>query len=474
MSARRILVCGILVLLLANVANAARYQRATDGKTLVWNNLRGVAEQVTWSGARDSDGYATGKGTLTWYRLGSVVNSYTGKMVHGKFEGPVIKEQGQTRLQATFVNGEKAGGWSEPRSTPIATATIKESPGKPAETQATEKSEIERPSPTPTPSPLQTILPTPLPSQIPASTPSRSPTPTPTPSATPTPSPSPTPKPSPTPRPTATLTPTATPIPVPSVSPSPTLQPSAPPPGKEWSGKASRLEEVVEGPIQDSLTLASPSPSLRNALEEAPLPETSASSPTPTAAPRGGDSKDRLIAEFKQQTKSVLAEVSDATANFRRIDRLNAVIILPPAVTADIASVANRARDFRAKLGYEIAFHECRIETETVDALTVVDSVHRDFAGENALSGQTTLSRFLDRYPEPPSDNQKPLWQYLTSALSLCNRLKEEAAIHWQRAKSLVADGKTSEALREYEEIYRIFPNPTTAEKIRQLQGKTR
>ena len=84
-SARCFLVCAILLLLLANAAQAARYQRTKDGRTLVWNNLRGVAQDVTWSGARDSEGYATGEGTLTWYRLEKFVNSYTGRMVHGKF-----------------------------------------------------------------------------------------------------------------------------------------------------------------------------------------------------------------------------------------------------------------------------------------------------------------------------------------------------------------------------------------------------
>ena len=51
---------------------------------------------------------------MTWYRLGKFVNSYSGRMVHGQFDGPVIREQGQTRLQTTFVNGEKVGDWSEP------------------------------------------------------------------------------------------------------------------------------------------------------------------------------------------------------------------------------------------------------------------------------------------------------------------------------------------------------------------------
>jgi len=40
-----------------------------------------------------------------------------------------------------------------------------------------------------------------------------------------------------------------------------------------------------------------------------------------------------------------------------------------------------------------------------------------------------------------------------------------------QRAESFAAANRTSEAIREYQEAYRIFPNPASAEKIRQLQS---
>jgi len=150
------------------------------------------------------------------------------------------------------------------------------------------------------------------------------------------------------------------------------------------------------------------------------------------------------------------------------------VLNLPAPVSASVASLAYRARDFRAKLGYDIAFHECRTETETVDALTVVDQVTRSIASGDAPAARMTLFSFLKRYPEPPSDNRKLLWRYFTSALSLCNRLKNEAENHLERAQSLGSDGKTSEALREYREIYRIYPSPVIAEKIRKLETQPR
>src|SRR5260370_25122828 len=172
-----------------NGANGARYQRAQDGKALVWNNLRGVAEQATWSGLRDVNGYATGEGTLPWYRLGNFVKSYTGKMVRGKFEGWFIREQGKTRLQATFVNGDKVGDWSEPGSTRTLASTPQKQSTETAEMQPTEEPVVERPSPSPTPTPSPvppTLFPTPFPS--PTATPSSSPTPTPEPSRSPSPS----------------------------------------------------------------------------------------------------------------------------------------------------------------------------------------------------------------------------------------------------------------------------------------------
>jgi hypothetical protein len=55
----------------------------------------------------------------------------------------------------------------------------------------------------------------------------------------------------------------------------------------------------------------------------------------------------------------------------------------------------------------------------------------------------------------------------------LCSRLEQEANVHVQRAQSLAAASRPSEAIREYQEAYRVFPNPATAEKIRQLQDNS-
>jgi len=451
-SARCFLVCVCLLLLFANGASGARYQRTKDGKTLVWNNLRGVAQEVTWSGLRDVDGYATGEGTLMWYRLGEVVNIYTGKMVHGKFEGPVIREQGNTRLQTNFVNGEKAGDWSEPGSietrAPSSTPTPmpRQQTPKPAATPPTEESQLLR---------------TPIPSRSPA----RIPTPRPTPTATPLPTPAFVRSPMAAPTTIPLLTPRLTPPVLKSFASSSAPQPSA---------KASRLEEVAEGSSRDSLVLASPAPSLRNVLEEAPSVELSAALPPPAATPPAAESKDQLIAQFKKQTESVLGQVRDATGNFREINRIDAVQALPASVVASIVSLADLVRDFRSKMGYEVTFYECGAETATAEALTTLGEMTRDLTKKSAPEGRQKLLAFFRHYPAPTRDNQKLLWQYLESVLLSCDNAKKDAENHLQQAKSLDAAGKKNEALREYQEIYRIYPNPITADKIKLLEEQPR
>src|SRR5262249_41035480 len=83
------------------------------------------------------------------------------------------------------------------------------------------------------------------------------------------------------------------------------------------------------------------------------------------------------------------------------------------------------------------------------------------------------LTDFLKSNPEPIVDNQKPLWRYLTSIRLLCNRLEKEAEIHLQRAQASASAGRIGDAIREYQEAYRAFPNPAIAEKTRQLQSNS-
>jgi len=138
MKARSLFVCGgLLLFVFANGAFAddGTYQRTKDGKTLIWNSNPGPSESeaVEWSGDRDKDGYATGNGTVTWYKLDDskytftkkrklvVAGRYSGKMVRGKLEGTVVREDSIPRVRwqtnpprkfhATFVDGNRIGDW---------------------------------------------------------------------------------------------------------------------------------------------------------------------------------------------------------------------------------------------------------------------------------------------------------------------------------------------------------------------------
>ena len=147
---------------------------------------------------------------------------------------------------------------------------------------------------------------------------------------------------------------------------------------------------------------------------------------------------------------------------------------LPAPVSARVTFLANQGREFRLKLGYETALYECLDEIATVDALIAADEITRDLAAKDTPAARKELSTFLTRYSEPRAEDRKALWRYLSAAFSLCDRSKNEAEPHLQQARSLESAGKKAEALREYQEIYRIYPNPLTADKIRQLESQSR
>jgi hypothetical protein len=125
---RRWLVLGsALLLLFAQGADAGGgiYERTKDGETLVWDNYPTRGESAEWSGKRDKDGYATGQGTLTWSKAKRsifpfakkrepvLIGRYSGKMVRGKFEGPVVNVDASGKTtHTTFVGGDRSGDWT--------------------------------------------------------------------------------------------------------------------------------------------------------------------------------------------------------------------------------------------------------------------------------------------------------------------------------------------------------------------------
>ena len=160
MKTRSLFICGALLLFASGAYGAGSFQRTRDGQTFVWNDSPARGEKATWSGKRDNNGFATGSGILTWYqveptivtgsnildtrRYGFVINRYSGKMVRGKFKGPVtyVDANGQ-RLQASVVNGanrqgprQKAARAPTPRVR--ATPTAEHTPARPSQQAVTQ------------------------------------------------------------------------------------------------------------------------------------------------------------------------------------------------------------------------------------------------------------------------------------------------------------------------------------------------
>ena len=194
--------------------SGGRYQLADDGKTRVWNPAPRPDELPAWEGERDDKGYATGSGTLTWYRVqrsmvtGSnlpsapnkrtVVSHLRGKMENGKFVGMVEMTNARGEVyHATFVDGTTTkDGWEDgaipagkkkKRAMASASPSPNEAEAAPAPSVRPEKKTAAvQPTPPELSPPVTTPAPTPTPEHSvammqPPSTPTESTESTPTP-----------------------------------------------------------------------------------------------------------------------------------------------------------------------------------------------------------------------------------------------------------------------------------------------------
>lgn len=118
MSGRLLFVCVTLLVSMDVARGDGIYQPTRNGRTLVWNNHPKPGDVATWSGARDREGYARGFGTLTWYakETGSakpaLYGRYWGRMIRGKFNGPVNVHSKKKTHYAIFDDGARTTRWS--------------------------------------------------------------------------------------------------------------------------------------------------------------------------------------------------------------------------------------------------------------------------------------------------------------------------------------------------------------------------
>jgi hypothetical protein len=117
-------VCAALLVLVDVARGEGTYQRTRNGRTLVWNNHPKPGDKATWSGGRDRERYAHGFGTLIWYtkETGSAKPAlyarYWGRMVRGKFNGPVNVHSKKKTHYAIFDDGARRTVWS-PGTAPL-------------------------------------------------------------------------------------------------------------------------------------------------------------------------------------------------------------------------------------------------------------------------------------------------------------------------------------------------------------------
>src|SRR6266480_4471393 len=180
---RSLFVCGALILFTNVVYGAGSYQRTRDGQTFVWRDSPARGDEATWSGKRDKDGFATGSGVLTWYKVeptivtGSnlldtrryaiLINHYSGTMVRGKFKGAVTNiEADGKRLHASSVNRadrrsrrQKATRAATPAVRARATPTAEQNPTPFSEPIIVDTPELTSAVATPTPAPEQSSSP---------------------------------------------------------------------------------------------------------------------------------------------------------------------------------------------------------------------------------------------------------------------------------------------------------------------------
>lgn len=105
--------CGLVAFARGQTFALGEFQKARDGKTMIWNWQAKAGDTADWSGGRDKDGYATGFGDLTLYNTdGKTFGLFYGKMAHGKFEGAVNVHTGSRISHAYFVDGDRVTTWA--------------------------------------------------------------------------------------------------------------------------------------------------------------------------------------------------------------------------------------------------------------------------------------------------------------------------------------------------------------------------
>lgn len=91
----------------------AGYMVTRDGAIRIWNNSYQQGDQAEWDGRANENGFANGRGTLSWFKDGEFQYCYIGLMVQGKFDGQIrtADKSGNVGI-GRYDRGSKTGVWS--------------------------------------------------------------------------------------------------------------------------------------------------------------------------------------------------------------------------------------------------------------------------------------------------------------------------------------------------------------------------
>lgn len=539
MTARHLLIaCLALLVFAGNSSAAGTYQLTKDGGTYIWNNYPRPGDEASWSGSKDSDGCAIGEGVLTWYKRGTFMTRYWGRMIRGKLEGLVTNEDASgKKFRGTFINGLKTGDW----------APATDVPSGPAYTEGESLHDFLKRKDTEITGAYQACLASLKGSgqenlriaqrawivfsnkneaaaglaggrrgltreelireaarEVEARTEQLRSFFT---------------------LPNQDLSACQRDLDAAERGPTAMFQQalatlahdeqeklreaqrawiefrekSAGSHSGDVTGRASvwnrvvidrrRTEELRDFYVNRlaGRAPATPPPSLYTAFDSPSPTESGAgggpvgTTPPPapvsvTATPPGatdGRVRERMISDFKDDAKTLLANVSGGAAGFKKFASLREITPLPAPLSESIVKTSDKAREFRSKIGFADSLRECAAETALIDGLMAYDQSLRAIHSADGPTAQTAVASFLRDHSEAPLEECKPLWESLEILSRLFAQSSKEAERHIEQARMLAKTGKTTEAIKEYEVANSTFPDPKILRTAKQLKEES-
>lgn len=200
---------------------------------------------------------------------------------------------------------------------------------------------------------------------------------------------------------------------------------------------------------------------------------TASTASTPPASPNppriDTAARTKAVAEFHHAVDSVLAQTV-ASGVLTEAKAADDVKELPGALITAIVDLGDKAAAFREKFDEDELHAIGYADLHTAAALMHLQKAVGGIKSGDLPGAKSELSLFHEASPNPDAEAQKPLWKTLDALRALCNDLAEQAKPHLQRARSAADAGQNGEAVKEYQQAYKIYPDPETAQTIKRLR----